>query len=88
MLKRLWYALDMDPTRYSDTTHGRFIQHMDLARAWLRAHGRRTTAQQISRTMNCYTAARLAQLLAERDNHRVCRDCGRSIDAGDCHCAD
>jgi hypothetical protein len=61
----------MDTARYSDTTHGRFIQHMDLATAWLRANGRRTTAQDISRTMGRLTAAQLAELLAERHDQTL-----------------
>ena len=36
---------------YSDTTHGRFIEHMDLARAWARWHGQRGTEAQILKVM-------------------------------------
>jgi hypothetical protein len=85
MLKQLRHTLRMT---YSDTTHGRFIQHMDLARTWLRANGRGTTAQQISRTMGRLTATQLAELLAAQDDPRVCRDCGRSIDVDECFCPD
>jgi hypothetical protein len=56
----------MDTTHYSDTTHGRFIQHMDLARLWAHYNGQRGTSQQLSRIMRQLTRADLERMLIER----------------------
>jgi hypothetical protein len=53
-------------TRYSDTTHRRFIQHMDLARLWAQYNGQRGTAQQLSRIMRQLTVIDLERMLTER----------------------
>jgi hypothetical protein len=78
----------MHTARYSDTTHGRFIAHMDLARAWARWNGQRGTERQISRIMGRLSAETLERMLAERLDWRVCRDCGRAIETGSCRCPD
>lgn len=51
---------------YSDTVHGRFIEHMDLARAWVRYLGVRDTEVNVIRLKNRKSASELRQLLAER----------------------
>ena len=51
-------------TTYSDTTHGRFIEHMDLARQWVHRLGQRTTQAQVLRTMRRLDLATLRRLLA------------------------
>ena len=53
---------------YSDTTHGRFIEHMDLARAWVRYNSLsgRASEKQVSRVMQQLTVADLRRMLAER----------------------
>jgi len=56
----------MDTARYSDTTHGRFIQHMDLARLWAQYNGQRGTSRQLSRIMGQLTRADLERMLTER----------------------
>jgi hypothetical protein len=54
------------PSAYSDTTHGRFIEHMDLARAWCQWNGQKGTEQQLSRLMGRLDAATLRRMLAAR----------------------
>jgi hypothetical protein len=53
-------------TSYSDTTHGRFIQHMDLARLWLQANGRHISERAILRTKDRLTTADLQRRLREQ----------------------
>ena len=52
---------------YSDTTHGQFIEHMDLARAWARWHGQRGTEAQILKVMYRLDLVTLRRMLFERD---------------------
>ena len=51
---------------YSDTTHGRFMEHMDLARAWARWNGKRGTEAQILKIMYRLDVVTLRRMLAER----------------------
>jgi len=50
-------------TTYSDTTHGRFIEHMDLARAWARWNGQRGTEAQLIKIMNRIDIGTLRRML-------------------------
>ena len=58
--------LDMSAI-YSDTTHGRFMEHMDLARAWARWNGQRGTEAQILKVMYRLDVGTLRRMLFERD---------------------
>lgn len=51
---------------YSDTTHGRFIEHMDLARKWAQWNGQKGTEAQARRVMQRLDADTLRRLLADR----------------------
>ena len=51
---------------YSNTTHGRFIEHMDLARAWARWHGQRGTEAQILKVMYRLDLVTLRRMLFDR----------------------
>ena len=56
----------MDTTRYSDTTHGRFFYHTDLARLWAQYNGQRGTERQLRRIMDQLTSTDLERMLTER----------------------
>jgi hypothetical protein len=49
--------------KYSDTTHGRFMEHMDLARAWAQAKGQQGTEKQVLRIMRKFDVALLRRML-------------------------
>ncbi len=51
---------------YSDTTHGRFIRHMDLARLWCQYNGKKGTEKQVLRIKNYLAADVLERMLRER----------------------
>ena len=51
---------------YSDTTHGRFIEHMDLARACARWNGQRGNEAQILKIMYRLDLSTLRRMLFER----------------------
>lgn len=56
---------------YSDTVHGKFVEHMDLARAWARWNGQRGTEAQVIKVMYRFDVVTLRRLLCERRGTKV-----------------
>jgi len=50
----------------TNTVHGRFITHLQLASLWAQYNGQRGTEKQLSRIMRQLTIADLARMLDER----------------------
>jgi hypothetical protein len=51
---------------HTNTVHGRFITHLQLAAAWARYNGQKGTEKQVSRIMRQLTISDLERMLAER----------------------
>ena len=56
---------------YSDSECGRFLEHMDLARAWARWNGQRGTEAQVLKIMYRIDRGALRRMLCERRGTKV-----------------
>lgn len=65
---------------YSDTTHGRFIERMDLARAVLRLRHQKTTERAISRLMDHHDTETLRRIVANGGRAREDSDEGICVE--------